>query len=266
MNLKLFQQRNLLLTFFFSFCFSVSLFANTEGDICNCEEDLCNPNCIKVCQLKLPLQEIKSRIIKNCFGANRSYYFEQDKVKATKALELINKSKEEIMELAEGSEKSLKKKCPDCEKIYKISSKFDFKPEQKTCGEEYLKTYSYKTSTAINLNKGEHCNIGAILTYFESYTLYLVAKRGDLTKDPFKEMSKEDRSLITSRSKELWANCPAKCSFLTSYSTKINPEKCKGEVDIKVDCTHKVSKKFFTPIYDVKISYEPDLQCKELNL
>ena len=271
----------------FVFLFSFPVFISGAEDLnCNCEKIECNPNCIKVCSLKMPLQEIKAQLINKCFGGDNSYHFEKKNLNAKKIPALIEQLKKEIISLAEKSKKSMKEECPNCEKLYKISNKFDFKPKKETCPDQYLKTYNYKVLKKVELNK-EKCNKEEVMTYLGSYVGYLVTKRGldkqdecVSTADPkdtrceekkliesgtFKGMSLEDKNLMKSRMKDLWASCPSKCSFLTSYTTIIDPKKCEGEIDIKIDCTHKVKSSFFVPIYDLKISYEPDLKCKDIS-
>ena len=274
--------------FLIAFIFGFFVFiAGAEDSACNCEEILCNPDCIQICSLKMSLKEIRAQLIKNCFGGDNSYHLKKENISAKKIAKLIEKSKKEMVSLAKKSEKSLKEKCPDCDKLYKISAKFDFKPEKETCPQKYLKTHSY-TETKKMQASGGTCNKDEILTYLESYATYLVTKQGLEKKDecissldptnmsckekkiiesgPFKSMSLEDKKLMKSKMKKLWASCPSQCSFLTSYTSTIDSNNCSGKVDIKVDCTHKVKTSFFVPIYDVKFDYEPDLQCKGVSL
>ncbi|MCZ0932674.1 MAG: hypothetical protein OXJ52_05955 [Oligoflexia bacterium] len=266
MNLQLFKEKNLVKTvicFSLFFFFGAYSFAGLAETLCDCEEIVktkkCdNPDCVKICNLKNPLMDISSFFVETCLGKGSDYVVSKEDVVATEALSLIEKSKQTIMEIIEKSKESLKKNCPQCQKLYKISARFGFKPKKKTCPEEYLKVHSYKESKQMDQKKGA-CNLDELLNYLENYAIFLVTKNKQYTP---KGISSADKKLMESRSKKLWAVCPSKCSFLTNYVTTINSEECKGEVDIKIGCTHKVETKWFKPIYDVDIDYKPDLKCK----
>ena len=232
--------------------------------ICDCkkivETKKCdNPDCIKICSLGNSLISINSHIIETCFGKDRGYTVSEKNIVADKALSLIEKSKADIMRMVEENKKLLQEKCPHCQQEYKISAQFGFEPKRKTCPERYLKAHHYKESKKMNLKKGV-CNTDELLSYLESYATFLVTNSKKYLP---KEISEDSRKLAKSLSQKLWADCPSKCSFLTSYVTTIDPEECKGEIDIKVNCTHKVETKWFKPVYNMDIDYEPELKCKE---
>ena len=216
-------------------------------------------DCIKICALTVPLTDIDSHLAEMCLGKNNNYILTEKNVVVTKALSLIEKSKGEITRLIQRNKELLKEKCPHCQKLYKISASFGFEPKKKTCPEQYLKTHYYKESTRKDMKKGV-CDTGEVLNYLESYATFLVTKNKKYIP---KGMGLSDQKAMESNSRELWEACPAKCSFLTSYVTTIDPEECSGNVDVKVSCTHKVETEWFKPIYDIKIDYKPDLKCKE---
>ena len=239
-----------------AFFFSLFLFFGSHSwtsladSICDCEKIIktkrCdNPDCIKVCNLQDSLTDINFHLAEICLGkGNQAFNFKKADVKATQIEFLIKQAKERIEEIEEKSKELLKKNCPYCQLLSKISAHFKVEPQKKNCPDQYLKTHYYKNSKRMDLQKGA-CNKAKIFSYFESYVRDLVSGKNVV-------------------SRKLWTACPDPCSFDVSYSVKIDEEQCKGEFDARVDCTHGVDKSFFgIPIYDLEINYTGSLKCKE---
>ena len=268
--------------FILFFCLLASLGSysiKSLASVCDCEKirktgECSNPNCIQVCDFQLSLNEINQSLIKKCLGKKKwvfsfdKEYVEQvrqqghtqvkTKVLTVKPLNYLHFMKDisaadigSLTRLAEKEIEKIQKKgnqrvernCSSCQLIPEISALFKVNPPEKSCPAEYLKTHNYESSKSFDLKNGL-CDEDKIFKYFEEYVKNVVSGDSEI-------------------SKKLWSDCPDPCSFQVGYSVKLDEEKCAGEIDLKVDCTHTARKSFWgVPKYDVQIKYTGDLKCE----
>ena len=237
------------------FCLVVSLGSysfKSLASVCNCEKirktgECSNPNCVQICGFQLPLNEINQALIKKCLGKKSwTYHSKKPDVPASEVKALITSAEKSIEGIHSKGEASVEKNCPNCEIIPKISADFKVNPLEENCPQQYLKTYKYNHNKKFELKKGM-CNKDKIFQYSGKYVEKVV-----------------NSPQTNPESKKLWEACPDPCSFQINYSVKIDEKNCKGEIDLKVDCTHRGKRKglFQLPIYDVKVSYTGDLKCE----
>ena len=239
-----------------------------------------NPNCIKICGFQTSLNEISSNIVEKCIGTdnldfnfdkkesvsafetasaepsqieviiekhigqgNLTFNFKKEELSATSISALTKQTKEKIELIQSASKKQVAKNCPGCELNPEISARFKVNPPKKNCPQQYLKTHSYKSSKKIGLQNGL-CREDQIFSYSQKYMKDIISGDSEI-------------------SKKLWKDCPDPCSFDVSYSVRIDEKLCQGDVDVRIDCTHRVEKSFFgVPEYDVSIKYTGRLKCE----
>ena len=233
---------------FLLFCGFFAFIGSAKESTCNCKEIIetkkCdNPNCLKICAVLYPLSNLQSQMAELCLGeGNQSLSLKKQNISALDIASITSEIKQKFLKIEKIGKKNLEKNCPQCKLMPEMSAHFKVEPPKKNCPDRYLKTHHYKKDKTKNKDKGV-CKKTEIFKYFENYVQNLVNGK------------KED-------SRKLWADCPDPCSFEVSYSVKIDEENCRGDVDVKIDCTHRVEKSFFgIPIYDVEFKYEGNLKC-----
>ena len=223
---------------------------NCPCDKIRIEKKCDNPDCIKICNLQHLFNEIDEQIINQCLkdGAQNTI-FVLKKAKITQFEAFLKESKNKIAEIETKHKKALRKNCPHCYLLSKISSRFKPKQAEKNCDEKYLQTYLYSHREHLKLKEDETCG---------------KKKRNQI----FKHLKRYVKNIIYNSnnnelSKKLYADCPNLCSFDISYTLQIDENNCSGDLDLKVACTHKVKTRFFVPVYDISITYKGGLQCQE---
>lgn len=285
------------LTFFSSF----STAEQPKNPFCPCEkikqEKRCeNPDCIKICNLQSLFAETHQKITDQCLKENpQNKSWTKKKVLATKLQSFLKEVKNKVQKIETASQATLEEICPHCYLFPELSAQFKPKPQEESChthiqspkykkwkklreedeefcdsldltdeqetlcqvddkfsaccDSQYLKTHELPLSKSINLKETETCSKKQqqnIHKYFQEYVSALVSGNDKIP-----------------ASQKLWSKCPNPCSFSVNYTIQMDTDKCSGDLSLKVDCTHRVEKSFFIPVYDVSVKYKGGIQCQE---
>ncbi|MDE0092780.1 MAG: hypothetical protein OXN83_05810, partial [Oligoflexia bacterium] len=254
------------LSFTFLFLFLGSFSALADSFLCDCElirrvGKCSNPDCISICDFQTSLDEISSSIVEQCLGKESlTLYFRKANASATEIPDFTETAEQKIEDKENKIKNKLLENCPHCELDSSVSAHFKVVSPKRNCPAQYLKDYHYQNEKKMALKKGI-CEKDKIFQYFGKYVEDLVSSGGSSGNQTSSgatgvsgsapQSKQEDTDSVIQASRDLWKACPDPCSFDVSYVVKIDEEKCEGELNVKVGCTHRVRKSFWgVPIYN----------------
>lgn len=239
--------------FFLLFSSTYSEAEATKYTMCNCEEiektKKCeDPKCIPICEISTAIEAAGKVAAKKCMEKGiDGKSFSIKKTIITKLEDFLHKSEEEIKKAEEKHKKILKEHCPECALHPQTNVSFVPIIKKETCEKKHLKTHDHKVRAVLNLTHSKKCtkqHITQINHDFQGYVEGILRKN----KKPF--------------SKKIYKECPDGCSFDVTYIVTTNEEKCLGDLELKVACTHQTKKSWFVPVYDISLNYEGNVKCQ----